>query len=315
MHNNASTNQEKAWIFNTQKYNMYDGPGIRTLVFFKGCPLRCKWCSNPEGLEQKHQIMYKSDLCTNCGACVSACPVGIHSINNEGKHEINRNIDCIGCRKCMDSCIEDAISVVGEKKTVDELLEIIEEDEAFYTISGGGVTLGGGEALMQPEFAQKLLKTCKQEGINTAVETCGYTKPESIMEVAKFTDLFLYDLKHIDPDKHFQYTNVKNEVILENLKSLLNNGHNVKVRMPMLKGVNDSESEIQRVIDFLMPYRNHQNFKGIDLLPYHKMGVNKYNQLDMDYQIKGELALSEQELDKIESLISRYDFPVSIIRH
>ncbi|WP_350343925.1 choline TMA-lyase-activating enzyme [Proteinivorax tanatarense] len=312
---NATTNDEKAWIFNIQKYNMYDGPGIRTLVFFKGCPLRCKWCSNPEGLEQKYQILYKRDLCKNCGACVSACPVGIHSINKAGKHEINRSIECIGCRKCMDSCIEEAISVVGERKTVKELLQIVEEDEAFYTISGGGVTLGGGEALMQPELAYELLKTCKQEGINTAIETCGHTKHESIMKVAEFTDLFLYDLKHIDSDKHYQYTNVKNEVILKNLKSLLGNGYNVKIRMPLLKDVNDSEAEIKEVIDFLMPYRDFKNFKGIDLLPYHKMGVNKYKQLDKEYQIKGELALSEIELEKLESLISRYDFPVSIIRH
>lgn len=307
-------NNEKAVIFNVQKYNIYDGPGIRTLVFFKGCPLRCKWCSNPEGLEKSYQVMYKRDRCTDCGACVSVCPVGIHDIN-ERKHEVNRSIECVGCRKCENICIEDALSIVGELKTVSELLETIEEDTPFYDMSGGGVTLGGGEVTMQPEFATDLLKTCKQEGINTAIETCGHAKLETMLKVAQYTDLFLYDLKHMDTEKHYQLTGVHNERILENLKELLNSNYNVKIRMPILKGVNDSQDDIEKIVDFLMPYRNRKNFKGIDLLPYHKLGVNKYNQLDMEYPIEGELSLSDNELETIESWIKQYDLPVMIIKH
>jgi choline trimethylamine-lyase activating enzyme len=307
--------ERKAFIFNVQKYNMYDGPGVRTLVFFKGCPLRCKWCSNPEGLEKKYQVMFKRNSCIDCGACVSVCPVGKHTISKEQKHEVIHSIDCVGCHKCENVCTESAISIVGEVKTVSELMEIIEEDKRFYDISGGGVTLGGGEVTMQSEFAANLLMACKQEGINTAIETCGYTKLESILKVAEFTDLFLFDIKHIDPERHYQLTGVRNERILGNLKELLHRRYNVKVRMPLLKGINDSQDEIDKVIAFLMPFRDYKNFKGIDLLPYHKLGVNKYTQLGKEYPIEGDPSLSSDELDMIESWIKKYEFPVAVIKH
>lgn len=312
---NVATIERKALIFNVQKYNMYDGPGVRTLVFFKGCPLRCKWCANPEGLERKYQVMFKRDSCTDCGACATVCPVSIHTMSKGLKHEVMNSIDCIGCRKCEEICTESALSIVGQVKTVSELMEIIEEDIAFYDTSGGGVTLGGGEVLMQPEFAANLLMACKQEGINTAIETCGYAKLEAVLKVAEFTDLFLFDIKHIDAQRHYQLTGVHNERILENLKELLRKRYNVKVRMPLLKGINDSQDEIERVINFLMPFRDYKNFKGIDLLPYHKLGVNKYTQLQMEYPIQGDPSLSSDELDIIESWIKKYDFPVMVIKH
>ncbi|MGH4137567.1 choline TMA-lyase-activating enzyme [Clostridium sp.] len=312
---NVATIEKKAMIFNVQKYNVYDGPGVRTLVFFKGCPLRCKWCANPEGLEQKYQVMFKRDSCTDCGACVSVCPVSIHTISKELKHEVNHNIDCIGCRKCEDICPESALSIVGNLKTVSEIMQIIEEDREFYNVSGGGVTLGGGEVLMQPEFATDLLMTCKQEGINTAIETCGYTTLESILTVAKFTDLFLFDIKHIDPECHYKLTGVRNNQILKNLKELLSRRYNVKVRMPLLKGINDNQDEIERVIAFLIPFRDYKNFKGIDLLPYHKLGVSKYTKLGKEYPIKEDPSLSRDELDMIESLVKKYEFPVKVIKH
>ncbi|WP_049042274.1 choline TMA-lyase-activating enzyme [Clostridium sporogenes] len=308
--------ERKARIFNIQKYNMYDGDGIRTLVFFQGCPLRCKWCANPEGLEKKYRVMLKSNLCVNCGACVSACPVGIHTISNKTlKHEVNRDIDCIGCGKCKEACLKSAISIVGEEKTISELLKIVEEDRTFYEMSGGGVTLGGGEVLMQPEAATSLLMACKQEGINTAIETCGYTKLETILKVAEFVDLFLFDIKNINSDRHYELTGVRNERILENLQELLKKKYNVKIRMPLLKGINDSQDEIEKTMEFLLPYKNYKNFKGIDLLPYHKMGVNKYNQLGMEYPIKDDPSLKNEDLDRIESWIKKYDLPVKVIRH
>lgn len=312
---NAAMIERKALIFNVQKYNMYDGPGIRTLVFFKGCPLRCKWCANPEGLEKKYQILYKKNSCIDCGDCVPVCPVGIHSINKENKHEINRSIDCIGCRKCQDACKQSALSIVGEVKTISELMEIIEEDRNFYDMSGGGVTLGGGEVTMQADFAANLLMVCKQEGINTAIETCGYAKLETMLKIAEFTDLFLFDIKHIDPERHYELTGVHNERILENVKELLHRRCNVKIRMPLLKGINDSQEEIESIIAFLMPFRDYKNFKGIDLLPYHKLGVNKYNQLDKEYPIEGDPSLLSEDLDKIEGWIKKYEFPVTVVRH
>jgi pyruvate formate lyase activating enzyme len=194
-------------------------------------------------------------------------------------------------------------------------MEIIEQDREFYTVSGGGVTLGGGEVTMQSEFAANLLMVCKQEGINTAIETCGYVKKEAILQIAEFTDLFLYDLKHIDPERHYKLTGVHNERILENLKELLQRRYNVKIRMPLLKGINDSQEEIENVIRFLMPFRDYKNFKGIDLLPYHKLGVNKYTQLDMKYPIEGDPSLTDEDLDRIEGWIKKYEFPVTVVRH
>lgn len=314
--------ERKAFISNVQKYNMYDGPGIRTIVFFKGCPLRCKWCSNPENLVGKYQVLRKTDSSvsenTNCEACVSACPTGIHTISKENlKHEINQTIECTGCRKCEEACPDANFSIVGEVKTISELLAIIEEDRMFYDLSGGGVTLSGGEVLMQPDAAANLLMACKQEGINTAIETSGYAKLESVLQVAEFTDLFLYDIKHIDSERHYELTGVRNEMILKNLKELLHRRYNVKVRMPMLKGVNDNQKDIEGVINFLMPFRNYKNFKGIDLLPYHKMGVNKYKQLGWEYPLEGvpDPSLSSEDLSRIEGWIKKYDFPVTVLKH
>lgn len=308
--------ERKARIFNIQKYNMYDGPGVRTIVFFQGCPLRCKWCANPEGMMKKNRVMLKSNLCLDCGECTEVCPVGIHTINSlTNKHEINRSIDCLGCKRCADICTQSAIDILGEEKTISELLEVIEEDRTFYEMSGGGVTLGGGEVLMQPEAARSLLMACKNAGINTAIETSGYTTTENILKVAEYTDLFLFDIKHMNSDEHLKWTGVRNEQILENLKTLLQNKYNVQIRMPLLKGVNDYEKAIKKVMEFLAPYKDYKNFKGIDLLPYHKMGVNKYNQLGIEYPVYDDPSLSNEDLDRIESYIKEYDMPARVVRH
>ena len=209
----------------------------------------------------------------------------------------------------------EALKVTGEQVLISELLEYVEQDRAFYEQSCGGVTLGGGEPTAQPEAAVSLLQACKQEGLHTAIETCGYTKKETILRFAKYVDLFLFDLKHIDSDRHFELTGVRNEMILENLEELIIKRNCVKVRMPMLKGINDSEAEIRGVVEFLKPFREFKNFEGIDLLPYHKLGVNKYVQLGMEYPIKGDPSLDDAELDRIENWIRECGFPVSVIRH
>lgn len=308
--------ERKAFVFNVQKYNMHDGPGLRTIVFFKGCPLRCKWCANPEGLERKYDVLLKTSLCTDCGACVPVCPVGILNLSKQTlKLDVTRNIDCIGCNNCVEVCPESAISIAGETKTISELLKIVEQDRVFYDMSGGGVTLGGGEVLAQPEAASNLLMVCKKEGINTAIETSGYAKLETVLKVAEFTDLFLFDLKHIDSDRHYELTGVRNERILDNLKELISRRYNVMVRMPLLKGINDSEKDIEGVIQFLLPFRDYKNFKGIDLLPYHKFGVNKYNQLGKDYLITVDPSLNNEELKRIASWFEKYHFHVNVVTH
>ena len=312
----AGVIERKAFITNIQKYNMYDGPGVRTIVFFKGCPLRCKWCANPEGLERKYHVMYKESACTDCGACVGVCPVGIHTMSKDtAMHEVVREIDCTGCRKCSDICPEHALTIAGESKTISEIFGIIEEDRMFYDMSGGGITLGGGEVLAQPEAAANLLMVCKQEGINTAIETSGYAKLETVLKIAEFTDLFLFDIKHIDSERHFELTGVRNERILSNLKELLNRRKNVKIRMPLLKGINDSQEAIEGVIQFLIPFRDYKNLKGVDLLPYHKFGVNKYNQLGMEYQLNGDPSLDSENLARIEGLFKKSGFQVMVINH
>jgi pyruvate formate lyase activating enzyme len=314
MEKEIKTLERQALIFNIQKYNVYDGPGIRTIVFFKGCPLRCKWCANPEGLVRKPELMYKESQCIDCGACVKNCPLA-HYFDSQGKHQVKRE----NLSKTVDGgvsvCPVNALKVTGEWKTISEIMKVVHEDDAFYEMSGGGVTLSGGECTSQPEACLSLLQACKADGINTAVETCGFANFDKLMQIAEYTDLFLYDMKHMDSDKHNQLTGVSNEKVLTNLSELLKRGYQVKIRMPMLKGINDSKWEIDAIIDFLTPYRDYENFHGIDLLPYHKLGVNKYAQLGMPYEIEGDPSLSQAELDQIERWISECQFPVTVVRH
>ncbi|OJG26967.1 glycyl-radical enzyme activating family protein [Enterococcus caccae] len=208
-----------------------------------------------------------------------------------------------------------ALNITGEIKTISELMEVIHEDDAFYEQSGGGVTLSGGECTAQPEAALALLQACRADGINTAVETCGHSRMDRLMKMAEYINLFLFDLKHMDPVRHNELTGISNEKILENLQEVLNAGYQVQIRMPMLKMINDSYEEIKQIIDFLLPYKEYPNFLGIDLLPYHKLGVNKYGQLGMDYPVAGDPSLSETDLDRIEGWIKEYEFPVRVVRH
>jgi len=310
--------ERRARIFNTQKYSIYDGPGIRTLIFFKGCPLRCKWCSNPEGQERKLQVLFKRNMCIDCGFCAEICPVKIHKMVQTSSgtvHQVDRSIDCIGCHQCEQGCPRQALSITGEDKSISEILNIIEEDMEFYRTSGGGVTLGGGEVLAQPVFATNLLMECKILGIDTAIETCGYTSLENILKVAEFTDLFLYDIKQIDSDKHYELTGVHNEQILENLQELIKRKFNVKVRMPIIKGMNDDEKTIKDTIKFLEPFKDYKNFQGIDILPYHKMGISKYEQLGMTYEITEDLSLSKDDLERIQSYVRDCNYLVKVIEH
>jgi glycyl-radical enzyme activating protein family protein len=306
--------ERRAMIFNIQKYSLYDGPGTRTIVFFKGCPLRCKWCANPEGLDRKYNVMFKQNYCIHCGACLSVCPVGIHQMENQ-EHIVDRSINCTGCGKCVSVCPKSALDISGEFKTISEILDVIKEDESFYEISGGGVTLSGGECTLQFEAARDLLKACKEYGIHTAIETCGYTEPQKALALSEYVDLYLFDLKHMDPKRHTELTGMSNEVILLNLETLIKKRKSLIVRMPMLKGINDSKEEIEKISVFLKKFVSYENFLGVHLLPYHKLGVNKYYQLGMKYEIEGDPSLGKEDLDQIEQWIAKENLMVRVIRH
>ncbi|MDR1135582.1 MAG: choline TMA-lyase-activating enzyme [Clostridiales Family XIII bacterium] len=309
------TLERKALIFNVQKYNMYDGPGVRTIIFFKGCPLHCLWCSNPEGQPGGHQVIFKRGSCIHCGACVPVCPKGIHRISAAGEHVIDREISCIGCRACEEICLTNALSIAGTYMSVSDLVDIVMEDKAFYDYSGGGVTLGGGEVLMQPEAAISLLAACKRQGVNTAIETSGYANMETVMRFAEYVDCFLYDVKHFDPEEHLKYTGVRNERILENLAALLERRYAVKVRIPLLCGINDGERSIDGICGFLRPYADYKNFKGVDLLPYHKLGVNKYSQLDIKYPLSGDPVPDDAVLTRVKAMFNNRGLDAAVMRH
>lgn len=309
--------ERKALTFNVQKYNIYDGPGVRTLVFLKGCPLRCSWCSNPEGQLRQYDVLFKRDVCVDCGACIQVCPANIHKFTEQNKHSIKRTTQCIGCRQCEKVCPVNALAIVGEEQSVSELYKIIDEDRTFYEVSGGGVTLSGGEALMQQEVVHNLLTMCKQNTIHTAVETCGYTSFENLKKVADSIDLFLYDVKHMDSETHYTLTGVRNDIILSNLRWLIENRYQVRLRLPTLKGINDNDENILALIDFLLPYKEYKNFQGVDILPYHKMGVHKYAQLDMQYSLNNDnmYALNSQDIERIKGHFEQRGIDVVVILH
>lgn len=306
--------ERKARIFNIQKYNTHDGDGVRTLVFFKGCPLRCRWCSNPESQKPGPQIMAQQRLCTDCGACVAACPAGVHVMTPQG-HAIDPAKECLGCGRCEEACPASALSLIGKPMTVSEIADIVEEDRPFYEMSGGGVTLSGGEALMQPEAAISLLAACRGRGISTAVETSGYAKPEILLEAAAHVDLFLFDIKHMDPGRHAELTGVHNALVHQNLRLLLDRRHNVKIRLPLLRGVNDGEAELEAIAAFLAPYRGANHLKGLDILPYHKLGVGKYAQIGRRYELEDDCSLSEGDIGRVSGFLAGRGFNVSVLRH
>ncbi|MPQ43632.1 choline TMA-lyase-activating enzyme [Clostridium tarantellae] len=310
--------KSKGKIFNIQKYSIYDGPGVRTIIFLKGCPLKCKWCSNPEGCSLNYDVMYSKTNCKDCGICIDVCPQRKHimkNINSQFQHEIDRTIKCIGCRECEKKCPHNALHIVGEEKTVEDIMDIIEQDSVFYLTSGGGVTLSGGEATAQGEFALEILKKCKSKGINTAIETCGYTDWDLLKELSNYVDLFLYDIKHIDSEEHKNLVGVPNDKILKNIAKLFHIGANIRVRMPLIKGLNDSDDVLIGTMKFIKAISKGKNLKGVDLLPYHKLGINKYKELGREYSIKEDLTYTQEELQKIEYLLKDFDLPIKVIKH
>ena len=292
----------KARILEIKRFAVHDGDGIRTTLFLKGCPLKCVWCHNPEGISPAPQLSYMTEKCIGCGECAEVCPVGAHSMAG-GIHSFDRE-KCIGCGKCEEACLGNALKLYGKEMSVDEVLPLLLEDKEFYKNSNGGVTLSGGECLCHAEFCEELLKKLKDEGVNTAVDTCGFVSRKAIDAVAPYTDTFLYDVKAADSEIHKKCTGQGNEVIIENLKYIDSLGKRIEVRYPYVPGYNSDEVEgIGKMLSGL------ENLVGIRVLGYHKYAGSKYASLDMENTLPEEMP-SDGELENVKNTLSEYGLKI-----
>ena len=297
---------EKGLIFNIQRFSVHDGPGIRTTVFFKGCPLKCLWCSNPESQNFSPDLLTRDINCKGCGACVKACPRGAITITKEGGRKVDRG-KCDQCLLCVESCLYNSLTRCGKYMGVAEVLEEILKDKAFYKNSGGGVTISGGESLAQSKFVMELLKECKGEGLNTALDTSGYAPWREMEALLPFVDLILFDLKHLDSEKHKRTTGVGNEIILENLEKAAKISK-IWLRIPLIAGFNDSADHL-RGIAILGKTLGAQK---ISLLPYHEGGKSKSEQLGWPYPLPDAKGPSEKHINKLKKIIEGEGLKVSI---
>ena len=287
---------EKGITFNIQKFSIHDGPGIRTTVFFKGCPLRCEWCSNPESQIKNVQILHDQSKCSYCLSCVAACPNG--AITHEDNKIIINEDKCVGCLTCINSCPNRALSYEGDYQTIEEIVDICMQDIDFYEESGGGVTISGGEGMSQPDFLKKLIAELKKNSVHVAIETTGYVKKETFEELARELDLLLFDVKHYDREKHYNGTKVYNDLIVENLKWAIDNGIEVLPRIPVIPDFNDSLEDAEGLAKLLVEV----GAKKVQLLPFHQFGEKKYELLNRNYKYKNKKALYPEDLEEYQKI-------------
>ncbi|OVE78664.1 hypothetical protein BVY01_04695 [bacterium I07] len=290
--------KKSAILFAVKRYSLHDGPGIRTTLFFKGCPLKCGWCHNPEGLSPDPELIYRLGRCIHCAACAAVCPEKALSIEDDAVL-IDRN-RCRISRCCTDACPSNALEIAGDSYSLEAVMEIIEQDIVFYDESEGGVTLSGGEPLMQFEFVEDLLRMCRNHYIHTALDTSGYIQTERLMSIAPFVKLFLYDLKIMDTVEHQKATGVGSELILENLKALDRADYSLIIRIPVIPGLNDNVDNMKQIGQFLSTL-NHSY--RIDLLPYHNLGEEKYKQLKKTSKFLNLNDISRDSLVKFQEIL------------
>lgn len=288
-----------AFITNIQGFSIHDGPGIRTVVFFKGCPLSCKWCANPECLSIDPCMGFIKNLCHQCGKCLEVCPNNAIRAG-EDVYRIYHSI-CESCGKCSEHCSYGALVRYGNLMTVEETWDEVKRDKIFYDTSSGGVTVSGGEPLLNSSFVRELFELCRKDQIGTCIETCGFVESDALLEVLSVTDLFLFDLKHMDPDTHRKYTGHSNKKILRNAASLIENDADVVFRQPLIPDFNDSLTNIEVTAKFLTSLG--ENAIRLQLMPYHRMGQDKYKALNKEYFME-ELGIMEN--DELEAVKNAY---------
>jgi len=287
-------------IFDIQRFSTDDGPGIRSTVFFKGCPLSCTWCHNPESQSMEPQLLFNPEKCIGCKKCIEVCPHGGCIVETENGPRLD--IDCCdGCGACAKVCYSGARQLSGNRVTVEDVIAELERDEPFYRNSGGGITLSGGEPCAQPEFAQALLSACKSRGWHTCIDTCGYARWEVLESLLEFSDLVLYDLKHLDGG-------VDIDLILENLDRTIGAGKEIIVRMPLVPGVNDSPEDVEEILKYICS----RDVRGLTFLPYHRLGTMKYEQLGWEYGLTGLESPKEEYLEWLRERVRDCRVPVKV---
>jgi pyruvate formate lyase activating enzyme len=284
----------KAIITNIQGYSIHDGPGIRTVVFLKGCPLRCQWCANPEGLSPSIQVGFIGRLCASCRKCFSVCPENALT-DDSSKHRINYS-RCTGCGKCAEVCDYKALVRYGAEMSVGEAFDAVQRDKMFYDTSGGGVTVSGGEPLLHAPFVKELFEKCRDAGINTCVETSGCVPEQNLLEVLPLTDYLLFDLKQMDKEAHRRYTGQPNDVILSNAALASAKGADIVFRIPLIPGVNDDETNIDATARFILGLPGRH---PVQLMPYHRLGESKYKALGLTTQMDGVQVMTPERLNEV----------------
>jgi len=298
---------EKGLVFSIERYAVHDGPGIRTLVYLKGCPLRCLWCSNPEGQYPNPELVYFEERCIGCCECIIHCPN--QAIDYIGGKLVTNKTKCSACGECAKVCPTEARYVYGKYMTVEEIVEICKKDLSFYRRTGGGVTLSGGEPTYQYDFAIGILKVCKEEHINTAIETSGFSPWNRFRDILIYTDYVLYDIKHMDPLEHKKLTGVTNKIILDNLKKTSKMGKSIFVRVPIIPGLNDSQENLDAMVNFL---KSLDNIVIVNLLPYHEYGKGKYDRLNRIYPLDHKHPPHREDMERAKKIIEKSGFDVKI---
>jgi pyruvate formate lyase activating enzyme len=294
-------------IFDIRKYSVHDGPGIRTTVFLKGCPLNCWWCHNPESQSPQPEPILRPNLCIACGECIQACPEG--AIGQEGDRLTWDPDRCLRCGDCTQVCLSGAREMAGREMSVAAVLAEVERDRLFYEESRGGVTFSGGEPLLQSRFLSEMLRACRERELHTAVDTSGFASWEVFERILPYTDLLLYDLKHTDPDLHFRYTGVPYEPVRRNLERLAARGQPVWLRVPVIPGINDDEANLNRVGELAARL---SNVLQVNLLPYHPAAAGKYERMGRTYRLPETKSPSDERMASLADNMRRFGVKVFV---